>query len=580
MPEKVMYTGFSDVAVKTDSLGIDDFCKGLAEFIKSCSTPITVAVQGGWGTGKSSVMKIIEEKIKDDVCCVDFNSWKYAKTSGESLILPLIREFEKKITKYAKEKNNKEYLSKFENKENTFKKLLTGAMGALYFTGRGIVEYMASKISIGNTGLDLADKVENTLGDTEERMISIYESLDDLHKELGDRIECLCKDEGPERVVVFIDDLDRIAPKDAVNLLEDMKNIMDFEKCVFVLALDNAIVQRGLKAKYGDELENEYSEKFFDKLIQLPFNLPLDLYDIEEYIGTLNKKCHIGSTEEIKSIVELLNHAGIVNPRAIKRLLNTLLLYKKTYNDDLEKTSSKYFAMIILQSEYRNSYGRILRMIRDKGWLNEVCVVLRGVKTEDFWSEIIECFDEENTSTKKKFEQYINRVREAFEQRDFGFIDILMKTSITGNGEMPDREIMTQKMKSILIDYIDELFADWEKDTSTGIGRRNGDNRVYATIPNSSREEDKHVNLQINTKYGQKLVEGEKPCIKLQDYTGLSVSDGNDGGNKDTTQMVLYEDWSFCFRNLSPNQKDYVKYAGEFLRNFKAEGSLLPTSGE
>ncbi len=560
------YMGFSDVAVNEDSLGIDDFCKGLADFIKKCPTPITVAVQGGWGTGKSSVMKIIEEKVKDEVCSVDFNSWKYAKTAGESLILPLIREFERKITQYAIENNISEYTSEFNDKESTFKKLLYGATGALYFTGRGIVEWLTSKISAANTSIDIVDRAEKAMSEAEEKMISLYECLDNLHNGLDERIRFLCETGKPGRIVVFIDDLDRIAPKDAVNLLEDMKNIMDFENCVFVLALDNAIVQRGLKEKYGNELEKEYAERFFDKLIQLPFTLPLNLYNIDRYIRNLNDKCTIGSDKEIEDIVDLLKCAGIVNPRAIKRLLNTLQLYKKTSSNDMEGMSSKYFAIIILQSEYKNSYDSLLRTARD--WSSEVVYkALRGKYWE--WKEVTDCFDEDISK------EYIEILKKLFDPGDFSFIDALMNTTLTGNGEILDREIMTQEIENVLTEYVEELFGDWEEYNDYGRhGREKDGKRVYVTIPGHSSVADKHVNLQIN--YDKvKLVQGDEPLEKLQNYTGKEVNEKPDD-EIITTQLILYSETSFCIRNLSPDQIDYLEIAGRFLRNFKENGSLLP----
>ncbi len=73
------------------------------------------------------------------------------------------------------------------------------------------------------------------------------------------------------RVVVFVDDLDRLQPQKAVEVLETMKIFLDCERCVFVLAVDYDVVARGVKAKYGDTLSDEKGKSFFDKIIQLPF---------------------------------------------------------------------------------------------------------------------------------------------------------------------------------------------------------------------------------------------------------------------------------------------------------------------
>ncbi len=48
-----------------------------------------------------------------------------------------------------------------------------------------------------------------------------------------------------QKVVFFVDDLDRIPPGDAVEVLEALKNIFDIPNCVFILAIDYDVVVKG-----------------------------------------------------------------------------------------------------------------------------------------------------------------------------------------------------------------------------------------------------------------------------------------------------------------------------------------------
>lgn len=50
----------------------------------------------------------------------------------------------------------------------------------------------------------------------------------------------------------YIDDLDRIDPPVAVEILELLKNIFDIENCVFILAIDYDVIIKGLKPKFGE----------------------------------------------------------------------------------------------------------------------------------------------------------------------------------------------------------------------------------------------------------------------------------------------------------------------------------------
>ena len=56
-----------------------------------------------------------------------------------------------------------------------------------------------------------------------------------------------------KRVVFFIDDLDRINPVDAVEVLESLKNIFDIKDRIFILAIDYDVVVKGLEEKFGEK---------------------------------------------------------------------------------------------------------------------------------------------------------------------------------------------------------------------------------------------------------------------------------------------------------------------------------------
>ena len=74
-----------------------------------------------------------------------------------------------------------------------------------------------------------------------------------------------------DRVVFFVDDLDRIPPSDAVEILEALKNIFDIPHCIFVLAIDYDVVVKGLESKFGPKTEENEREfrSFFVRLCKM-----------------------------------------------------------------------------------------------------------------------------------------------------------------------------------------------------------------------------------------------------------------------------------------------------------------------
>ena len=92
-----------------------------------------------------------------------------------------------------------------------------------------------------------------------------------------------------DRFIIFVDDLDRLEPSIAVNVLELLKNIFNVEHCVFILAIDYQVVVKGLESKFGPPNEkNEWEFRaFFDKIIQLPFMMPTAQYNLGAYVHTM-----------------------------------------------------------------------------------------------------------------------------------------------------------------------------------------------------------------------------------------------------------------------------------------------------
>lgn len=63
-----------------DKLNISQYIKGLTAFVRNCETPMTLAIQGKWGTGKSSIMKLLQNELdNNNVETLYFNTWQYSQ---------------------------------------------------------------------------------------------------------------------------------------------------------------------------------------------------------------------------------------------------------------------------------------------------------------------------------------------------------------------------------------------------------------------------------------------------------------------------------------------------------------------
>ena len=290
-----------------DNLGIELHTNSLIKFIDATSTPITVGIQGEWGSGKTSLINSIhhsfdsQEKVKQ----IWINAWEYSLLSSpEESLLKIVTRM---IDELVEADPNKDRVEKIKKGAQVMLK------GALRIGAAATLGVEAGKV---------ADELTSSSG----------QSIAVIRKQLADVVEEMAKrDSNPyEKVIIYVDDLDRIEPKNAVAILELLKNIFSVPKCVFILAVDYQVVVKGLEHKFGKQTaENEWEFRaFFDKIIQLPFMMPMGQYNIGQYVNSL--LIEIGFVEgdglDDLAVREIIMRTIGGNPRSIKRLVNSVSL--------------------------------------------------------------------------------------------------------------------------------------------------------------------------------------------------------------------------------------------------------------
>ena len=254
-----------------DQLDIGKYEDALVKLIKGADTPLTIALQGEWGSGKTSLMNTLRHRLADssEESCffpVWVNTWEYSiMGEPEDAILRILRSIILQIATFIPEKDK----SLFEN-----------AMGWLQQDGKAAVftSWLAVSVAVKSaTGTDDITGLNNKSGanaeDNGPPVSEIFKAKIAIQSMLD-----ACLNNGTKKgFLFFIDDLDRINPPVVVQILELLKNIFDLKNCIFVLAIDYQVVIKGLKPKFGDlTSDNERKfRSFFDKTIQLPFSMPV-----------------------------------------------------------------------------------------------------------------------------------------------------------------------------------------------------------------------------------------------------------------------------------------------------------------
>ena len=376
-----------------DSLNLSAYADALSEFLRNAQSPLTVAIQGEWGSGKTSLMNALKASLVDakdaPFLGVWINTWQYALMADseeaiKSILLGIIGQISSVATTSAEERGT------------LFRKLAR--------VGGGVVSDIFKKYS----GVDVEKNLREWSADG---AVPAKSGVEDLKDELAGLVAKALQTSPSKRgFLFFIDDLDRIDPPVAVQILELLKNIFDLDRCIFVLAIDYGVVVKGLKPKFGamtPENEREF-RSFFDKIIQLPFSMPVGSYKIDGFlmssladIGYLD-----GAEKDDKSLCEALTAYALdsvgTNPRSLKRLINYLSLIRlligktetKEDDADLKKWKDVLFALVSLQIQYPKVYDALLAEPDFPNWGAEFEQAMRLPSLADGESEKLKAMAE------------------------------------------------------------------------------------------------------------------------------------------------------------------------------------------
>lgn len=329
-------------AAERDEFGIVKYVEGVARFIGSCTTPMAIAIQGSQGGGRSSFMRLLsdhlDEESRENLIWLHSGQFSRAKTD-EAFALQL---------------------------ENQLRVQLGGAnteaaKGRIRQAVKGLGSILISTATGGGSdGQDLMDAV---FGSGEEKT---QETVSSVFSELVQN-----RSDGRRgRIVVFLDELDRLAPAKAVDLLEALRNCFDCEGCVFAAAIDYGFFQRGVRERSGADSDEGREKALFDEIFQMSFRVPASGYDVQNYVKVKLEHmgiCPADDGTELEAYTALIRRSVGIDPKSMDRLFNSFQLLKNMADPELYEDQSQrlmLFALLCMQTRFQPAYDQLKR-IRD-----------------------------------------------------------------------------------------------------------------------------------------------------------------------------------------------------------------------
>jgi len=278
---------------------------------KTENNAFTFGIVAPWGNGKTSFLYMMKEHIEaknaDDVVIMSFHPWKYGKSSNLTYLF--FEELSKALAPYST------------------------------IFSRDIIRYARSVSSIENSTMKFLGSILGCLVPQ-----TVEEQYEDLKKKISNM---------QRKIVVFIDDIDRLGANEIEELFRLVRNTSNLPSMYFVMAYDKKYVVDTLKNMFPS-----HSLSYTEKILQEELFLPI--IKGNELKAVLREKLSVFlNTEEMGQVDKLLNRElfnsidvfdYLGNIRDIKRLANALQLHLIKLHGEIDICD--YIILEILRQQY------------------------------------------------------------------------------------------------------------------------------------------------------------------------------------------------------------------------------------
>ena len=301
---------------KEDLLNRAEFAENLSTAVSNLPTQnnsFTIGLIGEWGSGKSSILNMFEEKIKnnDKIIIMKFNPWRFSQMDNlyNSFFTDLIITLEKNNI-------NKDIINKLKKYKD---KIILSSLHILKD-----VAHVSAPLEI----YKMFNKDDKTL---EEQKNDLNKILSVINK----------------KVVIIIDDIDRLVSKEVQQLFQIIKSLADFPNITYLLSFDKNHVYNALNTDYylGNNNSNN-PEEFINKIIQMPIDMPKFNKDmLKPIIKDKISNIFNDYNKPIKNTTYLIEMISIFikNIRDLNRYMNLL-----TFNFALLKDKVNLYDLALL----------------------------------------------------------------------------------------------------------------------------------------------------------------------------------------------------------------------------------------
>lgn len=331
---------------KQDLFKRKEFGERLACLIENSDDNLVLALDGQWGEGKSTFIKMwqghVEHQRKNKLKTIYFDA--FANDYQKDPFLALASEIYELFT------------DEEQAKKDAFMEKAGGAMKAL---ARGAIKIGVRAATSGLIDGSVLDSVEKETADLVSGQVD---------KVIADRFESAAKDKlaikafrkyleelaseigGDKPLIFIIDELDRCRPDFALELLEQIKHLFSVQGITFLLVLNRGQLENSIKARYGADIEaSVYLQKFIKLWVTIPRKFDRSNIDAEAFIKHAFQKIHIDGDNSTTTAyaMDVISELAKSNNSSYREIERTLSFYALIRNMTSSTVNCKYYQQLI-----------------------------------------------------------------------------------------------------------------------------------------------------------------------------------------------------------------------------------------
>ncbi len=352
-----------------DRLGFGTLANHLARVItsRSSSDGLVIGIEGKWGSGKSTLINLTIEKLKRQTPLspeiVEFSPWLIGArddllhhllnelaTSASRIdpLEPTTNEAQKcgfgfwgltaKRDAHRRLRRNEKLKKRLETKLRSFAAVAGGLSNALHAANVVVPGAGSAGSAIGYTR-DLANSLLQG-GSLAKRKQEIVSALNLLSK----------------KIVVFVDDIDRLDPRETYEVLRLIRAVADFPNVIYVLSFDREVVSKSIENAVS--ISDGFS--YLDKILQVFVRIPKpEAFDLRRWFqaevqalfpqgGSGSEAEGVGRGNRIAEIIDVLGGRYLHTPRDVIRAINALRMHVVPMQNDVDLADAIWLQLIRL----------------------------------------------------------------------------------------------------------------------------------------------------------------------------------------------------------------------------------------